>query len=106
MIRASKNSSLRPHRSNPNPICSSSPGACAGLWVQADLGVVQPAIATIPRSSHDRYTSLINSAAGVEAAWASAWASASASARLAPGNLGVVQQHLSRSYEQSDLIRF
>ncbi|PYI43490.1 MAG: hypothetical protein DMF12_03510 [Verrucomicrobia bacterium] len=57
------------------------------------------------RLAIQRYTSLINSAAGVEAAEA-AWASASASARLAPGNLGVVQKHLSQSYEQSDLIRF
>ena len=30
---------------------------------------------------------------------------ASASAGLAPGNLGVVQKHLSQSYEKSDLIR-
>ncbi len=78
--------------------------ACAALWVQADLGWFNQPLQPFPdRLAIRCYTSLINSAVvGVEALEA-AWA---ASARLAPGNLGVVQKHLSQSYQKSDLIRF
>ena len=46
MTRGSKNSSLRPHRSDPSPICRPPKLACAGLWIEAGLGLLNQPLQT------------------------------------------------------------